>query len=654
MNLVSLVQPFPVPLLRAAMRERPLVHDDLNNPVVLLDLAERLSYLAGLAIAALYIDDLVRGNGAVDKDAFVESWIKSMLFGRGYDQGISRSLLQQAASMHSGRFRNLIPEDPEGLSLLDNRLHGMGNLFRARAKVTSWASRVFRQLCFLQRFQFMKGTQMVRFDGTALDVYPFIQWDGRRVSWFLRPSAWPITELAFQFAEEGAEISRTIALEEKQRDRLRAIWDWVHCNDDSDPFSALPDQNPEPFTQSIIPMFADSYPLMHDMATRIFKSADQHTCEDLWVSGSISDPNEAKRKSLDAIYVTNAIIKQCMEYDPVLVFEQYFLREMGDRTLWLRELLKGNQEAIEAIDRDLEKIISEYAHDIKLFYSIEPSQHVNPELAQQLNFFKARVYAQKVVELLGFPIHHQDWSPDLVDYEHRFLKLHDRVIAGTMDYLHALRACAVTAERILSLILKFYTALKHYDRSVADGIKPGDVRPVGRQKKVSLGTLVDEVYALNRDPETLAAIHEHLGRERLWFGKSQAKHFEYLKLIAQTRNAEFHYNVGERRELGIKPFLNFLQWLGDGGGISQNRWRIYPAVLSLDLVSVNRCGITSIKYMLRSADSFSEGARKPITLYTRQPLKLNAGSFFGIPHLGRVHENLWVDPLLISTSIFSG
>src|SRR4051812_10845317 len=74
------------------LREAAAGNEDLENflwfPTNIVDFAERLLSIAGLAAVAIYVDHLLRSDAEAERDQLIENYIGTMLFGRGYANGI--------------------------------------------------------------------------------------------------------------------------------------------------------------------------------------------------------------------------------------------------------------------------------------------------------------------------------------------------------------------------------------------------------------------------------------------------------------------------------------------------------------------------------------------------------------------------------------
>jgi len=220
-----------------------------------------------------------------------------------------------------------------------------------------------------------------------------------------------------------------------------------------------------------------------------------------------------------------------------------------------------------------------------------------------------------------------------------------------------LLACARTAETLLRMILLFYNSLRWFSPD-----HPESLDQVSKEKLYGLkedlrtawlGTLIRLVQGLGKNEELRERIHTLLGREGLWPEKGQKKIFDALASLRNWRNIHAHERgapVDKAHRL-VEGFIDFLDWLVDPlRKPGQSSWRIFPAFLTLNVVTRNSCGISSIKYTLTSPTSHPH---RQITLYTQQHLSANSGAFFGLPHLSKTLRELWVDPVLIPANLFS-
>jgi len=398
---------------------------------------------------------------------------------------------------------------------------------------------------------------------------------------------------------------------------------------------------------------------MDKLAQRLFESSYPGTKVRLWIAPFLQiDPTTSDKADpyvTDQVLVTNAIIKKCMDTDPVTVMTDYFEAEPEDEHLYFKLVLGNDQRRIDLIRAEVNATVAEYSDRQSLYCREEDKA----PLQKKRDAFRRRLVAQKIVQLMGFQLVEQKAQDDIDDYSAQVSAFLAAIKDGSEQPLlvaGGLVKCAAIAEEILTFLISFYMALKYYDGTLAEGLDEHRIDSLGVNLAHSfdrvngLGGLIPVFRDLAKDPDITDAVKMHLGRESIW-PEGLKKYTDVLHALKDYRNKEAHeVEVAsiERAPETVKRFLSVLEWLRDPLGRGDDAMRIYPAILQLNTITMNNCGITSIKHNLTT-----RGASRPITLYTRQPLSVYAGTFYGLPQRNKALKDLWLDPVLVPTRIFS-
>jgi hypothetical protein len=357
------------------------------------------------------------------------------------------------------------------------------------------------------------------------------------------------------------------------------------------------------------------------------------------------------------VFLTNAIIHKCLDEDPINVLQQYFMEEPHDAVEYFRWVLP-DENAVHNVMEEINKETDRYKSRLLAFYLIDQDENIR----DQVRKFRARTIAKRLVKLLGFPIAEEQLMEDITDFERR-VKAFNFYLATSeaLDFYKArqgLSECTKDIEVLLGAIILFYNAARYYNPDEPSGLtvigRDDVLNYAQRIKKLGLGQKIGAINELNKDGVLLGTIQKYLGRASIWPRISGEFHLETLNMLNEIR-----INKGlahrERESLLIKEIIEitdrlvrFIHWLSNAEPDSASgKWRIYPAILGLDVITTNSCGIVSMKYRLNEIKQDKSVSRK-ITLYTSQPLSFDSGTYYGLPHCGRALHDLWVDPVLIS------
>lgn len=273
--------------------------------------------------------------------------------------------------------------------------------------------------------------------------------------------------------------------------------------------------------------------------------------------------------------------------------------------------------------------------------------------------YRARLTAQRIVQQLGFRVLDQQVEEDIVEYIERVEALCQYLRQKRPDegrVREGLTECSVIAERILRFLCKFYHAIVFCRPGEREGLDPEGRREFSAmQRKLEhemrgLGLSIKAFRELNRNENIRETLHQLIGRDGVWPDGSHEAPLDALNALNEWRTGRLHYGERVGNALALaRGCLEFLEWLLVGDRNSENASRIYPAILTLSVIATNSCGITSVRYVLRQPKSEESSE---VTLYTAQPVSVESGCFYGLPHQARTTADLWVDPLLLPVSLF--
>jgi hypothetical protein len=622
------------------------------------DFGTRLVLLAGLALDALYVDAALEATPGFDRDDPFEIYLRDLLFAdRGADLGLACAAVQRMGVLQGGPVADLVGDDRCVTSFVMSRPTSTGNFLRGQltCPVEDQLLHLLQHVRFLGRFAF-GGPGEVTFDERPIELGPFLWWDGRHL-WRLRrfhrgepPNA------LWRRTEDDEEVEFRLELRELEFERVRRIAALVKVSP-SVVGGALTLES-ERLPQSFVPMFADSQPKMTRLAQQIFLKAETATKVELWTRDRSQEWSSFTAEELaeDANFVTNAVLRQCMEKNPISVLEAYFAMEQGDQKEYL-SWLTGSDEEAERMFADIRQAAARYERKLTAFYCGTKKD----DFAIKKWKYQARLAAMKVVELLGFPVIPETELEDPDDLGRRIVAFRDYLRdpghkrdTASVNARNGLLECCNGLEAILRTLVLFYEAVKHFDIDRPDGLGDAALERVATAKKrlpKGLGQLIGLFRDLGEDRVLRRKLADVAGRDTLWPPGEEAKrHFTAMNDLNAWRIKDVHASseggsAGAVFDLS-ESLLGVLDWLTHPREPSvAPEWRLFPAHLSLNLVTTNSCGISSIRYSLTRPDRHHE-----ITLYTKQPLSVLAGSLLDLPHLGKARDDLWVNPVLIPAS----
>lgn len=624
----------------------------------ILDFGTRLVLLAGLALDALYVHAALEATPGFDRDDPFEIYLRDLLFAdRGADLGLACAAVQRMGVLQGGPVADLVEDDRRVTSFVTSRPTSTGNFLRGQlaCPVEEQLLHLLQHVRFLGRFAFGAPGE-VTFDGRPIELGPFLWWDGQHL-WRLRrfhrgdpPTA------QWRRTEDDEELEVRLELRELELERARRIAALVQV-----PPSVVGGEltlESERLPRSFVPMFADSHPAMTRLARQIWLKSELATRVELWTRERPQEWSSftAEELARDENFVTNAVLRQCMEKNPIAVLEAYFTREQGDQKEYLL-WLTGSEGEAERMYAEIRQASERHAKKLAAFYCGTKEDDV----ALRRWKYQARLAAMKVVELLGFPVMPETELEDPADLGRRLRAFRDYLLdpgrdgrAASVNALNGLKECCNSLEAILRTLVLFYEAVKHFDIDRPDGLCDAALERIAATKKKvpkGLGQLIGAFRGLGEDPVLCRKLADVTGRDAVWPpGDEAKKHFTAMNDLNDWRITNLHANAGGGSVGAVldlsERLLSVLAWLTHPREANvPPEWRVFPAHLSLNLVTTNSCGICSVRYSLARPDRNHE-----ITLYTKQPLSVLVGSLLGLPHLGKARDDLWVNPVLLPAS----
>lgn len=617
---------------------------------------DRLIMLSGLALCGLYIhcarlDPDARGDHYTD-------FVRTILFQRGYDRGIACALFQRVGQVGGAVFESLRGEDRAITAFVALRRLNAANTVRARMRqpLEQHILSVIARLKFLQRFVFdANGT--VRFDGSPVRLWPFLRWDGDRLLRIREPrdrTAEGIPEaLEWVGADESDSVVEQLTTEDGRE--LRHIAVLVRHAREPRVVELSP-----PTMESVVPLFADTHPQMCALAQLVQKKANPDTIARLLVPflkaelGRDVDHAEARTHAADTLLVENAIIRQCIEHDPIAVLKTYLENEPGDIIECLALLTSSDERATELYN-SLRARTKDLRNRLEPLYA--DAMH-KEAIEKQVDAFAAQIAAKEIARLLGFRIVEQHAREPVDAYISRVAAFEEYVAGRRRDLVKVaggLLECSKIAHEVLAFLIQFYSALKFYAPEYEDGIdakrRPAFKAEMSRIARFSFDKATKSFEKLRTDDAISQAVRTHLNRP-MWSENAMRTHVDALNELRRDWRNEYAHRPGvidtDAQRL-VSKFLDFLKWLQDPARTRTHRDRIYPAILHLNVLTMNQCGITSVKYGLTET-----GHDRAIRLYTRQPLANVAGVFYGLPNQDKAQDDLWLDPVLFPTNALAG
>jgi len=670
--LVKLFSRLPLCIQEHALGEPPdpqEMRELFTYDTATRECGERLVELAALASGALYLHFRASTPSDFPEDGIFPDYLKTLVFGEGFHKGLAHAIIQRAGRIPAPPFDGMTNTIPI-TCFTDQEPVRPSNFLRDQLDepIQDRLAQLIQALEFMQGFSFGAAPQQARFRGVPIALAPFLLWDGRTLAQFRALDVDDAQACTLEaWTPDGPITLHPEQVGSRLKGRLIAVAELLEVA--TQVFDGRPSPGDEGRPTSIIPQLAETDSRLTQLAQMLYVNANKTTKQELFCPKGV--PGREVAESRHEIAVTNEILRSCLEQDPVSVLERYLTMERGDAEVYFHEL-SGSVEEADRLVQDIEDKRRARQERLRPFYCTKRHRQ---ELSRYMHGYRARLEAQQIVRLLGFPMsdpHHED---DIVSYAQRVLSFRDFVERDLDDperetKINAgLGECAKEAERILRFLIIYYRALPHFDPDQPGGLTSAglDVVETWQQKLDGrgFGTLLGYFKKLTT-PRVLRGVTRVLDREALWPEGSEVPHLEALDLLNKERLARCHPpDAGETRpgsgesplEL-IKGFQGFLDWLRDPltdltsdrrRRTGRNALRIYPAIVAIDVVTTTKSSITSLRYMLRTL----HGEDSSVVLYTMQPLSVKC-CYYGLPHRRKISPTFWKDPALIETDLLSG
>lgn len=616
------------------------------------EFGERLVLITGLAESALYVQRLLHRKETVERDARVVDHLKKLFFEWGYDRGLAITIVERFGSRPPKSMQSLLTAGKPDLTFIKSRPVGAGHVLQEQGSqpVQPALFKLIENFAFLRHIEFIPGRPETRLAGKPIELRPFLLWDGLQLELLVNLNAGDPPEGVYHsIAAEGLSKHSTM-LDIGLRLRLSRLAEILGGPTDFLAIRADVTQEPLSRSQSLLPLIAGTFPKIQEFAERVYDMTNAGTRLALWCRPASPDEKTAISLVEDETFVVNQIIRECMEKDPVYVLERYFQREEIDPYEWLDWSVQGQEFA------EVQNSVSAYKGRLAPFYP-DRVEEVN----RQVELFKARLLAQRVARKMEFQIDEQRSVDDIADYMRRVWNFRRYLESGKAkqeELKSAFMEICCSAEEILRFLCTFYEAVRVYDPNYSDGLGDAGKRHIAKIEQeiatLALGEIAHHFVKMGRDRELQRCLDKHGGRNGIWPIESETRKpavFSRLFELNDYRNVVAHKTgvvLGDIQSF-VDEFLVFLEWLTNAKGSLVTPWRIYPELLALHVVTQNRCGVTSVRYILKEFKFGNEQQinEQEITLYTNQGLGNNAGFFYALPDLRKVHESLWVDPILI-------
>lgn len=660
-DLARLARLLPAPLLDdASAGMAAYIEEDFQHPTAgLYNFGERLIYTAGLMASALYLD--LTSGGGVLVDHRLVGHIRTLLFNRPYDSGLATCILERLA----------IAGPSVGIVLTgrSDRIGGYfllkrdtpANTYRARHahSLEDHLADVFEYLAFLREVRFVR-TDTVRFRNRNVGLWPFLRWDGRHLSAF-RESRMHASEndrhrslpkrIIYVRHEDYEEREEVVDIVPLDRVRLAELAERVrHAHTDGGTDSFARD------SESFIPLLVGNYSGMDRLVDLIMAHANAETKSE-WIAkylkkgalGATPSSDDVEAALSDDTKVENAILSYALEFDPIFLLKELFEAEREDIKTCIRLLDPlGADQTLASIQERIDRLETR----IKPLYVRSAA-----ELKKLLHEHRARLASVEAARLLGFKVRHVTVRESIEDYAERVADFYGYIKEHPDEKRldDGLRQCCIVCEEVLEFLHFFYFAVEGFDASSESGLSIESrsilQREVKATYKVGLGNLVT---CFSRLCERYEVGLPYFGQRRQLKTDAQP-HLGLLNRLNtwRTSGGEVHrdktvwLSIEERIEL-VRGVGLFLQWLRKPNESRSGSFeRIYPAVLQLNVLTTNRCGVTSVKYVLHEITDDDS-----IRLYTQQRVAGIAGVFYGLPVQGRGNAELWVDPVLFAAEAF--
>lgn len=660
-QLAHLALLLPEPVRYDACRGHDLPgYFNYDASMSLLPFGERLILTSGLLLAASMVE-CSTNVGAIDPQI---TGIMRQLFpcGSYYNTGVAQALLAHlpAASAH---LHIDVPRDGKCISkLLDLlRIGRYGNLVRAMyhthergESLEQILAELLDYLTFVRAFSFHPSRHDIGIlNGREINLWPFLHWDGQHL-WGLRHARTTAesesrktslpTKLLFvredtnhldEFVRDDHDVSASDSV--RLAEVMRHLGINVSASDERAPFEPA----------SFIPAMSQTYPHIRSLIDLLSKHAGDS--KQVWVKQYLAKAaiKPTKRALNDSTTIANAILSACLERDPIEVLTSHFETHRIDQTRFLRTLAPNHCGAI----------LDQIEHDAKLVrvkHSLLRTTS-DVDLERGIAAYRARLVAIEVAQLVGFRIKNVVVRESIEEYIGR---LTDFIIViearnDTKRVLSGLKDAFFVCERVLAFVELFHCAAEHFTMDESHGFSAEGQRALKSCASKDGGMFGPRIGKLRRLLERYDRDGIHNLGPRPGIRKEAIPYLEVLEILGKWRNEQEHLvenfippQMKTRDAIHLlKSILRFFEWLQRP--VKGSSERLYPAILHLNVLTTNRCGLTTVTYVLRGKHQ-----NDTVRLYTRQPVSGAAGVFYGLPVLGNTTAELWFDPVLLAADVF--
>jgi hypothetical protein len=525
----------------------------------------------------------------------------------------------------------------------------------------------------------------VRFDGDGRSIvygdaeyqtWPFVWNDDTGRVWRLREARVEVSNKADKMPAALSFISHTgpddqeSQMEPRGLDALtlRALLSRHGAIDSSAPRTDLM------HVESFVPLFINSHRKIDQLVDLLIEKTEVKT-QTHWLKWFLGSEDSAAVEATCAamtparrkVLLENAILAYCVAHDPVSMLQEYFCREPGDIEECIAAWVPVKENGIDTL-RELDQRAAAFRARASVFLAKDAIF-----LDDQQRRERARLAAIEMARVLGFAVRESTVREDVEHVQARCAPfVRDVIEHRSPDTLmRGLIECAKMLEKVLRFTNEFYRCIPHFTEISATGLPASNSRD--QKRRPTLGSLLREFGAicsrLNEGKiadgfgtRTLPGLQQQLATLDRFLNLRNETCHEPDDLKKYLEQELTPLSTAERISL-LRKVPEFFEWLQHPAGEHSEVGRIAPAVLHLNLVTTNRCGITTTQYLLRH----EEGERSPkeITLYTTQPVAAAPGVFYGLPRpdkcmvfglSGSEHSMrrgaLWVDPILFGAEAF--
>ena len=638
------------------LESKDIEEDTFFYKTFMYDCGARLLSIAGLATCGLYVHNL-KHEQDFPRDPIFEDHLRQIVFGNGYNWGIACSVIQRAGHITKGSLGKVIKDDRPLTDFVQSsysKKESAGTRVREELKKNVYLVTLdmLPHISFLKDFQFKDGR--FHYCNEIVDLEPYLLWDDNKI-WHIQKIRIESNEMQYIALSGDRRFSKTINISAEHKNKLRILAEIIGVDDH---FGEIikPDGMSKEMGQSILPLFADTYPAMTRLASKLWECSEEQTRIDLWVDPTVSS-EEAYTLANDAIYITNAIIKKCIEADPITVLENFFYYEPKDFKQYLKHLVTKSEE-IKKIHKEIEEDVKKHIDEFRKFVYRDQDIRLN-EMKRK---WRAQLRAKTMAKLIGFSVIETTTDKPLGTYVENVMAfsrlLYKQKQGIREDVLRdGILECCTMAENILRFLIKFYLCVPYFVET-SKGIDINSLEEIQTNinktiERKGLGQLIGLFRKVGKNEDIKKLLSTKLDRPSIWREGSHTEHFTFLNELNTWRNERVHgRSPGNWADTDtfIDSYLRWLDWLGGNPRIGE--FCIYPVILNLKVISTNRCGITTLQYAFQEIIKGREVEKGETKLYTRQQLSAEL-YYYALPHMTKTHPDIWVEPLLISSDVLN-